>query len=93
MGAAEIDGAPGWAAVRTDRNGKPGSLIGLVARANEQHDDTVTVRLTRTINTGTYWLTLHIDAGVIGRYEYPGPDRPLVAGPTPLTRHVYVRVR
>lgn len=92
VGAAEIDGAPGWLAVRTDKNGTPDSLIGLVARANEQHDDTVIVPLSRTIGTGIYWVTMHIDAGVVGRYEYPGPDRPLVAGPTTLTRRVSVTV-
>lgn len=92
VGAAEIDGSPGWVAIRADAQGKPAALLGLARRADGQHDDVVTVALAHPVRTAYYWATLHIDAGIAGRYEYPGPDAMLNAGTIALTRRFLLTV-
>jgi LPXTG-motif cell wall-anchored protein len=70
--------AAGWIAVHLDEGGAPGRVIGhgpVAAGANSN----LAVTLDETVAVGTkLWPMLHIDAGAIGTYEFPGPDAPVV---------------
>jgi hypothetical protein len=93
VGYAEIDGSGGWVVVRDDRNGAPGRVLGSVYRPNEAHDDLVTVKLNNAVPSGPLWVSLHVDAGVLKRLEFPGPDQPLQFAGADLTRRLVLTVR
>jgi len=92
IGAAEIDGSPGWVVISANDRGKPGRTLGLVHRADGQHDDIVSVPMRTPLRSGVYWATMHVDLGAAGRYEYPGPDVPLTAGNQLLSRLFQLKV-
>jgi hypothetical protein len=60
---------PSWITVSTDASGTPGTLIGSLSTVAT---DTTNVRvpLTDTTYRGNVWVGLHVDAGVLGAYEY-----------------------
>ena len=93
VGAAEIDGSGGWVVVRGDLDGVPGPVIGKVYRANEAHDDVVTVRLAKRLASGPLWVSLNIDAGMARRLEFPGPDRPVQFAGADLATRLVLTVR
>jgi hypothetical protein len=93
VGLAEIDGSGGWVVVREDRAGAPGRVLGSVYRANEAHDDLVTVRLQEQVETGPLWVSLHVDAGVLKRLEFPGPDQPIQFAGADLAHRLLLTVR
>jgi LPXTG-motif cell wall-anchored protein len=68
----------GWVTVHLDEGGSPGAVLGhspIKAGANAN----VKVQLERDIPVGgKIWPMLHVDAGSIGVYEFPGPDAPVV---------------
>jgi LPXTG-motif cell wall-anchored protein len=68
----------GWIVVHLDEGGKPGKVIGFSpVKAGEVKD--VAVKLTENVPAGgKLWPMLHIDAGTIGTYEFPGPDAPVI---------------
>lgn len=66
----------GWMVVHVDDNGKPGKVIGQTA-VKKGETNNVVVPLTEPVANGAkLWPMLHIDAGTIGTYEFPGPDVP-----------------
>ena len=68
----------GWIAVHIDQGGKPGPVIGHAAAAKGTTSD-LAVTLEQDVPVGgKIWPMLHIDAGKIGTYEFPGPDAPVV---------------
>jgi hypothetical protein len=70
----------GWIAVHIDQGGKPGPVIGHAA-APKGATKNLTVKLEQDVPVGgKLWPMLHIDAGKIGTYEFPGPDAPVVVG-------------
>jgi len=70
----------GWIAVHIDQGGKPGPVIGHAA-APKGKTSNLTVKLEQDVPVGgKVWPMLHIDAGTIGTYEFPGPDAPVVVG-------------
>ncbi len=93
IGSAEIDGAPGWVVVRTDQGGRPGAVLGRVHRDNGVHDDVATVTWARKVRSGPVWVSLHIDEGTVGRFEFPGPDRPLTFAGADLRHRLVLAVR
>jgi len=70
----------GWIAVHIDQGGKPGPVIGHAA-APKGTTNNLAVKLEQDVPVGgKLWPMLHIDAGKIGTYEFPGPDAPVVVG-------------
>jgi hypothetical protein len=71
--------APGWIVIHLDNNGAPGPVIGQSAvDAGENLD--VEVELDPALDSDTaLWAMLHVDEGVAGEYEFPGPDVPVRA--------------
>lgn len=70
----------GWVAVHTNTaENKPGPVIGQAqVRAGENRN--VRIQLSQTPQAGDkLWPMLHIDAGQLGVYEFPGPDGPVQA--------------
>jgi hypothetical protein len=68
----------GWIAVHIDEGGKPGAVIGHAA-APKGKTSNLAVKLEQDVPVGgKLWPMLHIDAGKIGTYEFPGPDAPVV---------------
>jgi hypothetical protein len=73
---------PGWISIHVDANGSP-SRANIAFIAVKQGTTTnlkVPLKNTSTI-TKPMWALLHIDAGTIGSFEFPGADS-LVKGPT-----------
>jgi plastocyanin len=69
----------GWIVIHIDANGAPGPVIGfapVVAGANP--DVAVAIDLAQA--TPTLHAMLHVDAGTLGKYEFPGEDGPVLAG-------------
>lgn len=66
----------GWMAIHKDNGGKPGPVIGYSAVKSGENTG-VAVKLSENVPAnGKLWAMLHIDAGTIGTYEFPGPDAP-----------------
>jgi LPXTG-motif cell wall-anchored protein len=76
---AEVNASKdGWIAVHLDEGGKPGKVLGHGA-VKAGKNTNVPVKLDETVATGTkIWPMLHVDAGTIGTYEFPGPDAPVI---------------
>ena len=77
---AEINATQdGWIVAHTDVNNKPGPVIGHTAvKKGESYK--VEIKLEQAVAPGAkLWPMLHIDAGTIGTYEFPGPDAPVIA--------------
>src|SRR5262249_26813339 len=76
---AEVNASQaGWIAVHTDKDGKPGPVIGHAA-APKGETYKIAVKLGQPVAAGDkLWPMLHIDAGKIGTYGFPAPDAPVV---------------
>jgi plastocyanin len=71
---------PGWVVIHLDQDGKPGKVIGFSALKAGDNTNVV-VKLTETVPAGgKVWPMVHIDVGVVGTYEFPGADMPLMNG-------------
>jgi hypothetical protein len=69
--------AGGWIVIHADNNGQPGAVVGYAA-VNAGENDNVQVTITDpTALTPTLWAMLHVDAGTVGTYEFPGADAPV----------------
>lgn len=66
----------GWLLVYADDNGAPGAVIGYTAVAAGNNAD-VKVSVDTTKATDKVYAMLHVDAGKMGEFEFPGPDEPL----------------
>lgn len=74
-----ISGADGFVVIHLDEDGQPGRVLGHVA-IDEGTSSDVVVRLDEALTADTtVWPMLHVDAGVLGTYEFPGPDGPVMA--------------
>ena len=74
-----IKGGSGFIAIHADLSGKPGPVVGHAA-IPEGDSSNVVVTLDAPVATGAFWPMLHLDAGKIGTYEFPGPDVPVKSG-------------
>jgi len=73
-------GQDGWIVAHLDEGGKPGKVIGNTAVTKGENKD-VKIKLSEAVAAGgKLWPMLHIDAGAIGTYEFPGPDAPVIVG-------------
>lgn len=72
-----LSNGPGWLVIHADAKGAPGPVIGHVAVP-----DGLTLDLAVPIDakkaTPVLYAMLHTDAGVVGKYEFPGPDAPVM---------------
>lgn len=71
---------PGWVAIHIQENGQGGPAIGH-ARLNSGLNTNVVVELEPGRATETMYAMLHIDAGEVGTYEFPGADVPEAGDP------------
>lgn len=67
----------GWLVVHADDDGAPGPDIGQAPVMAGENTDVV-VEIDRAMATDTLHAMLHVDAGEIGVYEFPGADGPVV---------------
>ena len=71
-------GQDGWIVAHLDEGGKPGKVIGNTA-VKKGESNNVAIKLSEDVPAGAkLWPMLHIDAGVIGTYEFPGADSPVI---------------
>jgi LPXTG-motif cell wall-anchored protein len=71
-------GQDGWIVAHLDEGGKPGKVIGQTA-VKKGDNRNVAIKLSENVAAGgKLWPMLHIDAGAIGTYEFPGPDAPVI---------------
>ncbi len=69
----------GWIAIHADQNGQPGEVIGDAA-VKAGKTIAIRVKIDPTKVTPKLYAMLHIDAGTIGKFEFPGPDEPVKNG-------------
>lgn len=71
-----VSNGSGWLVVHADKDGAPGPVLGHAPVADGENTDVV-VELTAEGRTQTLYAMLHVDAGTVGTYEFPGPDGPV----------------
>jgi predicted lipoprotein with Yx(FWY)xxD motif len=65
----------GWLVIHADADGNPGPIVGYSpVRAGENSD--ISVEIDPAAATATLYAMLHVDAGTVGEYEFPGADVP-----------------
>ncbi len=74
-----VSNGPGWIVVYTSVNDQPGELIGYTAVKDGENKDVV-VKVDASKATPNLFALLHQDAGQVGKFEFPGPDAPLMIG-------------
>lgn len=70
---------PGWMVIHAQADGSPGPILGSTAVA-EGENNNVVVAIDTASATATLYAMLHIDAGEVGTFEFPGADTPAMAG-------------
>jgi predicted lipoprotein with Yx(FWY)xxD motif len=66
---------PGWLVIHIDDQGNPGEVIGF-APVRPGHNPNLAVKIDPAKATPVLFAMLHVDAGTVGTYEFPGPDIP-----------------
>lgn len=72
---------PSWIVIHTEADGSPGPVIGFAPVAAGANSN-VEVEIDLDAATSTLFAMLHIDAGTLGEYEFPGDDVPVRVGDT-----------
>jgi predicted lipoprotein with Yx(FWY)xxD motif len=67
---------PGWMVIHKQANGNIGDPIGEAQLAAGDNKNVV-VKIDSTQVTPVLYAMLHVDAGTVGKYEFPGPDIPV----------------
>lgn len=75
---ATVEG-PAWVVIHADDEGKPGPVIGY-APLTESNNSNVVVEIDEDAATPILHAMLHVDAGEVGTYEFPGADVPVKVG-------------
>lgn len=70
-----VSQGPGWMVIHNQLNGNVGDAIGETPVKSGDNQNVV-VKIDPTKATGTMYAMLHVDAGTVGKYEFPGPDVP-----------------
>jgi hypothetical protein len=73
-----VSAGPGWIVIHADDDGAPGGVIGFSPVISGTNSD-VAVEIDVDMATETLHAMLHVDAGTVGTYEFPGDDVPAVA--------------
>ena len=75
-----VSAGPGWVVIyTTDGYGNTGQPIGHAA-VKDGDNPMVMVPVDATKAQGTLYAQLHVDAGTVGTFEYPGVDAPVMTG-------------
>jgi hypothetical protein len=74
----------GWIVIHAEEDGEPGPVIGYTQVAAGENSNVV-VEIDQEQATETLYAMLHIDAGQIGEFEFPGPDAPVMENGEPVT--------
>jgi len=69
----------GWLTVFADDDGQAGELLGFTNVSNGENTD-ISVTIDPFAATPILHISLHVDSGEIGTFEYPGPDNPVRNG-------------
>lgn len=78
--ARVVSAGPGWLVIHAQKDGQPGPVLGY-SPLKEGDNVEVSVQIDVAKATPTLYAMLHVDAGTVGTYEFPGPDGPvLLAG-------------
>lgn len=68
-----------WIAVFADDDGEAGELLGFTNVSDGDSQD-ISITIDPFQATPILHVSLHVDSGEIGTFEYPGPDNPVRAG-------------
>jgi LPXTG-motif cell wall-anchored protein len=83
-------GQDGWIVAHLDEADKPGKVLGQTAVKTGDNAN-VAIKLSEDVPVGgKLWPMLHIDAGTIGTYEFPGPDAPVIVGGNIIMKQIAV---
>ena len=66
----------GWVVIHADDGGKPGAVLGQTAVGAGTTDNVIVLLDPPLAASGQLWAMLHVDAGTVGTYEFPGADAP-----------------
>jgi hypothetical protein len=75
--AEVLSNGPGWLVIHADSAGSPGPVIGY-AEARDGLTRNLVVKVDAAKATPILYAMLHIDAGKVGTYEFPGADVPVM---------------
>jgi predicted lipoprotein with Yx(FWY)xxD motif len=67
----------GWLVIHAQAGGSPGPIVGFAPVETGENSD-VLVNIEAAGATETLYAMLHVDAGTLGEYEFPGEDVPAV---------------
>jgi len=73
--AKVVSDGPGWLVIHIQENGAVGPVIGQSPVVDGENANVV-VEIDPAQATETLYAMLHMDAGVVGTYEFPGADGP-----------------
>lgn len=78
--AKVFSAGPGWIVIHAQADGRPGPILGYSQVVDGENSDTM-VDIDASAATGTVYAMLHVDAGQVGVWEFPGgPDTPVAVG-------------
>lgn len=72
-----VSDGPGWIAIHRQDNGLVGPPIGF-APVKDGDNRNVAVKINPSQATQVMYAMLHTDEGTVGKYEFPGPDVPVM---------------
>jgi plastocyanin len=75
--ARVVSDGPGWLVIHAEQDGNPGPVLGYSPIAEGESVD-VAVMIDPQQATEILYAMLHTDAGVVGAYEFPGADVPVL---------------
>jgi predicted lipoprotein with Yx(FWY)xxD motif len=75
-----VSSGPGWVVIYTiNTNGQPDAPLGH-APVKDGDNKNVMVQIDPSKVAGPLYAMLHVDQGVVGKFEFPGPDGPIMMG-------------
>lgn len=78
--ARVFSAGPGWIVIHAQADGKPGPILGYSQVVDGENRETM-VDVDASAATDTLYAMLHVDAGQLGAWEFPGgPDTPVTVG-------------
>jgi hypothetical protein len=72
-----VSPGPGWLVIHNEQNGVVGWEIGYAALKSGENAN-VRINIDMSQATPTLFAVLHADAGEVGKFEFPGPDGPIL---------------
>jgi len=75
--ADAVSQGPGWMVIHNQLNGSIGDPIGKT-QLNSGDNKNIVVKIDPSQATAVMYAMLHADAGSVGKYEFPGPDVPVM---------------